>query len=311
MIIFLYGQDSYRSKQKLNEIVDHYKKSQKSGLNLIYFDASQNEFTDLYDNLRNSAMFFEKKLIVLKNIFSNKKFQEDFTENLKKLEEFKDVILVYEEDMVDQRLKIFKQLIKECKSQEFKLLDNGQLKTWIKREFEKNSQKINTDAIDLFLSYIGNDLWRASNEIKKLVDFRKGLTIKKEDIELQVRPKIEVDIFKTIDALAAKNKKQAFLLLRKHLDSGDNPLYLFSMIGYQFRNLLTVKELAQKGLMYASIVKKSGLHPFVVKKNYFACQQFSFEELKNIYRKIFQIDSDIKTGKIEPETALDLFVARI
>jgi len=99
--------------------------------------------------------------------------------------------------------------------------------------------------------------------------------------------------------------------LQKHLDGGDNPLYLLSMVAYQFRNLLVVKELAEKGLMYASIVKKSGLHPFVVKKSYFACSQFSFDYLKQLYRKIFQIDADIKTGKIEPETALEIFVATI
>ena len=83
------------------------------------------------------------------------------------------------------------------------------------------------------------------------------------------------------------------------------------MIAYQFKNLLIVKELAEKGFMYASIVKKSGLHPFVVKKNYFACQQFSFIELKEIYRKIFKIDSDIKSGKIEQETALNLLISQI
>ena len=42
------------------------------------------------------------------------------------------------------------------------------------------------------------------------------------------------------------------------------------------------KELSEKGLMYASIVKKSGLHPFVVKKSYFLCRQFSFLELKKL-----------------------------
>jgi DNA polymerase-3 subunit delta len=83
------------------------------------------------------------------------------------------------------------------------------------------------------------------------------------------------------------------------------------MIAYQFKNLLIVKELAQKGLMYASIVKKSGLHPFVVKKTYYLCNQFSFEELKKIYHNIFRVDLDIKTGKIEPEMALDLLVAKI
>ena len=126
-----------------------------------------------------------------------------------------------------------------------------------------------------------------------------------------IKPRIEVDIFKTIDALASKNKKQALELLQKHLNGGDNPLYLLSMIVYQFRNLLLIKELSGKKLMYASIVKKSGLHPYVVKKNYFTCSQFSFEELKNIYKKIFQFDLDIKTGKMEPETALNLLVSMI
>lgn len=311
MIIFLHGQDSYRSKQKLNEIVDHYKKSQKSGLNLVYIDANQSDFSDFYDTLRNSAMFSEKKLVILKNVFSNKKFQEDFLEDSKKLEDLKDVIVVYEKEEIDQRLKLLKYLTKECKSQEFKLLDNGNLRSWIKKEFEEKGQKINGDAIDLLVSFVGNDLWRASNEISKLSAFKKGETIRIVDIESQVQPKIESDIFKTIDALAIKNKKQAFSFLQKHLDNGDNALYLLSMIAFQFKNLLIVKELAEKGLMYASIVKKSGLHPFVVKKNYFACQQFSLEELKEIYRQIFKVDSDIKSGKIEQETALQLLISKI
>lgn len=314
MIIFLYGQDSYRSRQKLQEIISHYKKSGKSGLNLVQVDASQTDFLDFFNNFKVSPMFSEKKLIILKNLFSgpsSQNFQEYFLKEIKKLQNILDVIVVFEENLVDQRLKIFKILTKECKSQEFRQLDSKGLKTWAQKEFDNLSQKINTDALDLFLNYVGNDLWRVSNEVKKLANFKSGFTIKKEDIELQVKPKLETDIFKTIDALAEKDKKQALLFLQKHLDAGDSPLYLLSMVAYQFRNLLLVKELAEKGLMYGSIIKKSGLHPFVVKKSYFLCQQFSLEKLKKIYRQIFQIDSDIKKGKIEAETALDLLVGSI
>jgi DNA polymerase-3 subunit delta len=83
------------------------------------------------------------------------------------------------------------------------------------------------------------------------------------------------------------------------------------MIAYQFRNLLIIKELQDAKKPYALVVKKSGLHPFVAQKSYYLCNQFSFEKLKKIYLKIFQIDSDIKTGKIESETALDLLLAEI
>ncbi len=311
MIIFLYGPDSYRSKQKLEEIIIHYKNSNKSGLNLIYIDANTTDFSDFYNNFKISPMFVEKKLVILKNLFLNKSFQENFTEEIEKLQSLKDVIIVYENQEVDQRLKLFKTLIKECKSQNFNLLDFKSLKQWALKETENYKVKLNLDALNLFLTYIGNDLWRASNEIKKLANFKQGLIIKKDDIELLVKPNIETDIFKTIDALATKNKKQAIEFLQKHLDNGDNSMYLLSMLTYQFRNLLLIKELAEKGFMYASIVKKSGLHPFVVKKNYFVCQQFSFEELKKIYSAIFQIDLDIKTGKIEPETALAVLVSSI
>src|SRR3989338_2897214 len=311
MIIFLYGQDSYRAQEKLSEIIAHYKEVRKSGLNLIDVDAGKTDFSQVYDVLKISSMFAETKLVTLKNVFSGKSFQEDFLKELKLLQSLKDVIVVFENDVVDQRLKLFKLLLKECKSQEFALLDSKNLKIWAQKEFEKLKAKINNDALDALLSCTRNDLWRLFNEIKKLVDFKDGQVVRKEDVQMLVKPNIETDILKTIDALAQKDKKQALGLLHNHLENGDNSLYLLSMIAFQFRNLLMVKELSEKGLMYASIVKKSGLHPFVVKKSYFLCRQFSFEELKNIYRAIFTVDADIKIGKIEPETALDLFVSKI
>jgi DNA polymerase III delta subunit len=55
----------------------------------------------------------------------------------------------------------------------------------------------------------------------------------------------------------------------------------------------------------------SGLHPFVVKKTSGLCRYFSFPQLKEIYKKIYQTDLQIKTGQLDPELAIDLFVAQI
>jgi DNA polymerase-3 subunit delta len=317
MIYFLYGEDSYRSKRKLEEIILGYKKVHKSGLNLIYIDANpsagsgQTSFKDFYSNFKITSMFAEKKLIVLKSIFSNAKFQEDFSENIKSLEELKDIVVLYENCSVDQRIKFFKALQKHAKCQEFSHLTFANLKKWALIEFLKNNAKINADALDLLIEYIKTDLWRLSNEINKLSNYKLGDAIKKEDVERLVKPSIENDIFKTIDALASRNKRQALALLHKHLDNGDNALYLLSMITYQFRNILIVKELIEKKNQYPAVVKKSGLHPFVAQKTFYLCNQFSFDQLKKIYQKIFQIDLDIKTGKIEAETALDLLLAEL
>ncbi|MGA2417974.1 MAG: DNA polymerase III subunit delta [Candidatus Staskawiczbacteria bacterium] len=316
MIYFLYGEDSYRSKKKLEEIIEGYKKVHKSGLNLIYADATGSDFKDFYSNFKITSMFAEKKLIILKNVFGDAKFQDDFLGNIKNLEELKDIVVIYENCAADQRTKLFKSLQKYAKCQEFECLTPANLKKWILNEFEKNRIKINPDALNLLVDFVKNDLWQMANEINKLSNYiaplgnKNGGIIRKEDVELLVKPNIENDIFKTIDALASKNKKQALSLLHKHLDGGDAPLYLLSMIAYQFKNLLIIKELQGKH-PYGAIAKKSGLHPFVVQKSFYLCNQFSVEQLKKIYQRIFQADLDVKTGKIEAETALDLLSAEI
>ena len=74
---------------------------------------------------------------------------------------------------------------------------------------------------------------------------------------------------------------------------------------------LIIKELVDKNMPYYLISKETGIHPYVVKKTYPQVQQFTLLELKKIYQKIFEVDSSIKTGKIDAEMALDLLITRI
>ncbi|MBI4101723.1 MAG: DNA polymerase III subunit delta, partial [Candidatus Nealsonbacteria bacterium] len=75
--------------------------------------------------------------------------------------------------------------------------------------------------------------------------------------------------------------------------------------------LVLVKDLLERKTQYPLIAKIANLHPFVVKKAWEACRSFSLAELKKIYQKIFQADLDAKTGRMEPEVALDLLLASI
>ena len=76
-----------------------------------------------------------------------------------------------------------------------------------------------------------------------------------------------------------------------------------SLIIFQFRTLLIVNDLIEKKQKSSKFI-----HPFVFKKAYCNAKKFTFEELKKIYQAIFQLDLDIKNGKIKPEIALDLLI---
>ncbi len=307
MIIFLHGQDTYRSRKKLKELIEHYKKIHKTGLSLKYIDIKKLSFKDLEDELKQTSIFKEKKLLILTNVFSNTDFKKSFAKKGKKFIDSENTVLFYEPDKIDKRDALLKFLNKYAKSQEFELLSGLKLKNWIKKEFEVRDGKINDLVLEKFISFVDNNPWQIINEIEKLVNFKNGEQVELKDIKLLIRPKVESDIFKTIDAIASKDKKRALKLLKNHLKKGDNPLYLLSMINYQFRNLLIIKDLIEKNLSPFS----AGLHPFVVRKSSALANKFTFSELKKIYQILFEVDLNIKTGKIDPEAALDLFITEI
>lgn len=317
MLYFLYGPDTYRSRQKLNEIVERYKNIHKSGLNFSTLDDHELDFDEFKNRAQAVSMFQEKKLIVLKRPFSNKNFLQKFEEYLSKsrLTQDKDVIVVvWEEEIDDSRASAPKLLKKIARSQEFKLLDNQGLRRWLWQEAAKRGLKLNVQAAEKLLLHTGSDLWRLANELGKLASFKPNRQITVEDIDALVEPMIHADIFKTIDAIAEKNKKLALKLISKHLSLGEDELYILAMIEYQFRNLLKVADRTDrtnKTDRVDHLAKELGMHPFVVKKSLEQAKKFSIDELKKIYEKLFDLDLQIKTGKIEPRLGLELFVASI
>ncbi|MFC1629993.1 DNA polymerase III subunit delta [Patescibacteria group bacterium] len=309
MLLLLYGEDTYQGLQKLNEIIERHKKAHKSGLNLTYFDFTKDTYEDFEAHFRNYSMLKEKKLFIVKNAYENKDFKQNFLESSKKMLDSKDII-VFVEGSVSEKDKFIKFVKKSGKSQHFPLLEGGKLKNWIIKEFGK--AQVDSEAINELISFVGNDLWRLSGEIQKLTSYKKGAVIKKEDVKLLVRSNIDTDIFKTIDALSLKNKKEALSLIHKHLEKGDSPLYLLSMINFQFRNLLLVKSKQEQGPVSSfSLSRELKIHPYVARKSTDLARRFSFEELKKIYQKIFQADLSIKTGAKDPVTTLDLLVSEI
>jgi len=313
MIIFIYGSDTYRLSRKLDEIIGQRQKIHKSGLNLRYFDLSEKDiaFRDFTDELGQTSMFKEKKLIIIKSIFSHPDFEEKFLSEIKRFVEVEDIIIIVEKNKILSTNRLFKALKKKAQSQEFSLLKEEDLKKWAQKEIERYGAKIEVAALAKLVDYVGSDLWRLFNEIQKLINYRGKNKITISDIDLLVNPKIDPDVFQTINFMASKNKKEALKLLKKHIEKGDAPLYLLSMISFQFKNLLIMKELVEKNMPYSLIAKETGIHPYVVQKTYSQVGQFTLSELKKIYQKIFEVDSAIKTGKIDPEMALDLLITGI
>jgi len=294
----------------LEKALENFKKSSGKGLSLKLIDKEKESsfsFENFLDEFQQRSIFKKEKLFVLKNFFSDQQFCEKFLKNYKKFLKNGNIIF-YEERNLLKGESFFKFLKREGEIEEYDFLKEKELGEWVRTNF--NNLKITDEALNEIIGSVGSDLWRMSNEIEKLVSFKKG-TIEIDDVKNMVESKTEAFIFKTIDAIALSDKKLALNLIHKHLKKGDSPYYLLSMINYQFRNIISVKDMVERNNNYTQSVKESGLHPFVFKKSLDLSKKFTKEDLKKIYRKIFQTDLNIKTGKIESEASLDFLISSI
>ncbi|MDO8474091.1 MAG: DNA polymerase III subunit delta [bacterium] len=308
MLLLLHGEESFLKARKLQEIKERYLSLHKEKFYVRVFDCLQADMQEVLQEIRGVSLFGEKKLVVLENPFSAQEIAEQLLRYKEELVKTPQVLVFSQDGSCEEKDALFVFLKAHGRIQEFSPLSQRSLTSWVAQEFLRYGVKISFEAQSALAEAVGNDLWRLSNEIAKLVSYSKGSTLSRHDIEDLVEPVVESEIFATIDALSARNAKQALALLANHEKHGDHPLRILSTLGFQFRALLAVKEMAELHFSYNDIVKKTKLHPYVVKKTWEATKNFSLAELKKGLRRIFDIELGLKTGSMEPSRALSWFV---
>jgi len=293
MILFFYGPDSYRSQRKLDEVVEHYKKIHKTGVNLHLLSTDNADFSTFKAATGVVSMFGEKKLVVLKGFLASRDFLEKFISwsGLDSLKNTTDIICVFYEGEVDKKNKLTTWLIKNCKTQEFNILRGVQLQKWAQRFVQERGIKVEKTALLRLIAHTAGDLWAFENEINKLKAYSRDVS--NADLDIFLRPASQTHIFSLVDAFIEGNAARAVRLLREHLDAGDNENYIFYMVYNQFRNVAE----AQSGSL-------GGMHPFVARKSSLQARRFSKDEIKKTFNRLMNLDMDIKTGRMEPRSAL-------
>ena len=329
MVYFFYGVDSYRLRQKVNSVIASYRAKHASGLNLEQFDFGEDGVFDrLVNFIQSFSMFAEKKLALVENLFEARKSEQgkflaylQKGEILKNQESFLVIsqVMTSDEDnkkgakyALGDNQELFRELTgRSVQKEEFDWLGGVKLEDWAKNEIAKCGALIEAVAVKRLTFFTGPDLWRLANEIQKLSVFKNKSAISEKDVEELVKPRLENDIFKTIDSLAAGRKKTALELLHRHLAEGESEIYLLTMLVYQFRNLLLVKSQVEKGVPFFDLSKKIKMHPFVMRKSFEQAKGFSFLALKKIYERLLTIDREIISGRLEATAALDLITCEI
>lgn len=193
----------------------------------------------------------------------------------------------------------------------FPLPDQAEMPRWIQAKAQESGGKFSMDAAQELAALVENNTRIADMEIQKLLTYvNNERPVEVQDVQQLTAFHAQANIFDMVDALGHGNKTKAVELLHALLEEQD-AFALFPMVVRQFRLLVQAREILDEHKGLDQIQRELGVFGFVAKKLNYQAGRFTLAELKRLYQALLEIDLASKTGEMNADLALDIFIAKM
>jgi len=313
MIYILYGNETFLIDNEIKNIID---KNNIEDINIVKYDLEVTPLSQIIDDANTVSLFANKKLIIVDNSYIfTRTIQKRLEQDLSILENYiknynKDTILLYikNNEKIDSVKKITKLVKENGIIKEFNRSNN--IHDNVKKMFDGYS--IDYKTISLLISRVGNDLNILDKEIKKLKLYKiKEKLITSEDVINLTTKSIDTDIFKFIYNIINKNKKEAITTYKELLKLNEEPIKIISILANKFRLMYQASELTKKGYSEENISDILKVHKYPVSLAIQSGLKYDSEVLLNHLNSLANLDIKIKTGLVDKNLALELFILEL
>lgn len=307
----LYGDESFLKKTYEKRIKNAIIPEEAEAMNYNYLEGKGVEVSKVIDYAETLPFLNDKRLVFIKD---SGLFQSGKNNDSEKLSEFIESIpestcIVFSEDSVDKRGKLYKAVNKYGYAVEFKTPNEKELVNWIARDLNKNGIKVSSSVAVYFIRTVGADMEAISSELEKLAAYKEfNGQLTNEDIDAVCIKSLETKIFDLVGAIGNKKPEVALTIYNNLIMLKESPLMVLAMISRQLRLILQCKSLSGEGKTNGEIAQILGIRDFVVRECLIQGKNFNEAILKNSIAKCLETDINIKTGKVNQETGVELLI---
>lgn len=306
-IYLIYGTNDYLIKEEVKKIVKN-----TDPINIVKYNLNNTTIEEVLEDALTISLFSENKTIIVEksNIFTT--FKSEIEHNIKKLELYLSnqnpntvLIFVVNSDKIDSRKKVCK-LIKD-KGILIHVTQPNNLVPYVQKKL--NGYEISIQNINFLINRTGTNLGIINNEVKKLKIYKKNnFKISKDDILNVVSKNLEPDIYYFIDCIIKRNLDEAFVIYNELITLNKEPILIISLLANNFRLMYQSKQLIQKGYTLNDIASSLESHIYPVKLAIEKGRMYSDKILLNCLEKLADLDFQIKSGQIDKNIGLELFI---
>jgi DNA polymerase III delta subunit len=307
MLFFLHGTDSYRLRQATQVLLDRYCPDRQHG-EVYDIDCTEPGASERLERpLKYPSFFGEQRVIIARNALAPalQAVMERYdipalTDSI--------VIAIHDASLADtaslnpKMAAVLKKAADEtvvCEP-----LRGQAVAAWIREYCTTRGVMIEPGAVALIVGRVGTESWILANELEKLCAWTENGAIDADAIRLLIAERRERDPWGLSNALAVRDKRGAVAGLWRALHEGVAEQQLAGMLASSFRNLLSIKDLQQRGLSGSAITAKTGIHPFVVTKIQRGAAAYDGDTLVKAHRRLARLDREGKQGRSDSADGL-------
>jgi DNA polymerase-3 subunit delta len=316
-IYLVEGPDDYIQEAVRKDLIKIIPEDQQV-MNVGTYDLENIDLGLVLDDAQSAPFFGDYRLVVLNNpVFltgekTKVKFNLDGLVNyLNHPEPTTIMVIAAKYEKLDGRKKIVKDLKKIAE-----VIDAGSPKEEDSRRiiavYAKEKQaEITNDAIDELILRTDNDLSQIINELEKLTVYAVGNeTINLEAVQKLVPKSLNQNVFDLINVLMQGNIRKSIEDYAVLILNQEQPLRINAALVSQFRLLLQVKVLINRGFSQGKLAQELKVHPYRIKLAMQSARRFEVERLERAFVGLIDLEEQLKTTQRDPKELFELFLVK-
>jgi DNA polymerase-3 subunit delta len=323
-VFIFHGDDAIAIGEAVNRLRAEMGDDANADLNISEIDGAQTPVAEIINTAASFPFLSDKRLVIVRDLIgtitgrgagqAGKDAVARLQAELPNLPETARLVLVERESLRDSNAVL--KLAQKLDTAYVRAFDTPRdMAGWIRSRAEQEYQtEMDNRAAAALAGVTGNDVRLADNELVKLVNYvaDEERAITEDDVATLTPYVPEANIFKMVDAIAEGRGQLALELMHRLMaDKKQDAFGIYGMIVRQFRLLLIAKEHAITGGQGGNLAQVAGVAGFVAQNLARQARGFGMHDLERIYQNLAETDEKMKTGRIQPELALDLFIASI
>lgn len=309
----IYGNDNFLISKQIEKILKKVDLEQDAYI--FKYSILEKPINEIVNEMTTIPLFSTKKIFIINDCnFLTAQRNYNLSENDSKLlsnylnhkSDFVILILVVNSDSLDNRKKIVQLLQNNASIFPTLSLSETHLQKFIYKYVEKSKSTISQKAVDSFLANVPNNLNIIINELDKLIQYDNN--IKEENISIVTSKYFENNIFNLTNNLLSTNKKDLLTIYYNLESSNFEPLALIGLIASQLRIIRDVQILKAQNYNEKDISQKLGINPYRIKKIVSPELDVNYENINKLLVKLYNLDYNIKAGRINKKLGLELFL---